>query len=343
MLGTTLRHLAGAAGRPALGLGGPCITGAAATCSSVGSSSTALWLRGFAGDAGNADKPAEEAAAAPAEGAAAAAAAESGEPGEGTAAEPEEPAPVHPSLIDFHDGSDVPAELFTKRQLAWMGVEQPERYRRFLPQLSRKELGSFADEYVDEEFDVEADLYPEYPEDKPLYDLRTDVPEIYEPASPLLERLQRLKLSYPDMPLEQFAREVVGIEATEDEPPRPDAQRIIRWQIQHTYVVGVNEGHPSNKNVKAWVYLRDLQREHGLTDAALQHIAAVCGPRYNPNKGLLKLTEARYVHREANRARIMKIIADLVAEGHRKFPAPQQQQQQQPEEQQQQQQQDAAA
>lgn len=46
-------------------------------------------------------------------------------------------------------------------------------------------------------------------------------------------------------------------------------------------------------------------------DAALQHIAAVCGPRYNPNKGLLKLTSDRYEHREANRAHIRKVGAWL--------------------------------
>ncbi len=42
-------------------------------------------------------------------------------------------------------------------------------------------------------------------------------------------------------------------------------------------------------------------------DAALQHIAAVCGPRYNPNKGELKLTSDRYDHREANRAHIRQV------------------------------------
>lgn len=154
----------------------------------------------------------------------------------------------------------VPRELFTKRQLAWMGLGEPEKYRRFLPRLSRSELGSFADEYVAEEFDVEVgvrggwgwgwggalqggaevarmassacsravclacslcrlspagracspgsagpaaschamqggpraaptcpapaasqmELYPEVPEDQPLYNLRDTVPEIYE-------------------------------------------------------------------------------------------------------------------------------------------------------------------
>ncbi len=37
--------------------------------------------------------------------------------------------------------------------------------------------------------------------------------------------------------------------------------------------------HPVNKKAKCWVYLRDLQEECGLTDAALQHIALICGPR----------------------------------------------------------------
>ncbi len=37
--------------------------------------------------------------------------------------------------------------------------------------------------------------------------------------------------------------------------------------------------HPINKKAKCWLYLRDLQEECGLTDAALEHIALVCGPR----------------------------------------------------------------
>lgn len=145
-----------------LGFSGARITAAAAASSA---SSSALWLRAYSdAAAGAGDKPAEAAAAeaAPAEEAAAAAA--DGEGGSGgevvaaaEAAEVEAPAPqpIHPALIDPVDGSAVPPELFTKRQLARMGVEEPEKYKHFLPRLSRKELGSFADEYVDEEFDVE--------------------------------------------------------------------------------------------------------------------------------------------------------------------------------------------
>jgi len=49
----------------------------------------------------------------------------------------------------------VPEELFSKRQLLRMGVIDPERTKHFLPRLSRAELGSFADDYVAEEFDTE--------------------------------------------------------------------------------------------------------------------------------------------------------------------------------------------
>ena len=61
-----------------------------------------------------------------------------------------------PCSADPVDGTAVPPELFSKRQLAWMGVtDDPGKYKHFRPRLSRKERGSFADEYVAEEFDVE--------------------------------------------------------------------------------------------------------------------------------------------------------------------------------------------
>jgi hypothetical protein len=45
-------------------------------------------------------------------------------------------------------------------------------------------------------------------------------------------------------------------------------------------VAGGDElSHPLNKKARLRVYLRDLQEECGLTDAALQHMALICGPR----------------------------------------------------------------
>ncbi len=48
-------------------------------------------------------------------------------------------------------------------------------------------------------------------------------------------------------------------------PAAAGARRIIRWQIRHVYSVGVTARHPANRRVKAWVYLRDLQEQYGLT------------------------------------------------------------------------------
>jgi hypothetical protein len=37
--------------------------------------------------------------------------------------------------------------------------------------------------------------------------------------------------------------------------------------------------HPASRKAKLWVNLLDLQTETGLTNAAVQHVALVCGPR----------------------------------------------------------------
>lgn len=169
-----LQRLASCVG---LGLGGPRIAAAAA------SSSSALWLRAYSGEAaGGSDTPAES------EGAPAAEAAEAAPPAEAEASGPpvvtgaqclmEKPSgrvphacmctrsppchgevrlpatpPAPPAADD--NGEVVPQDLFTKRQLLRMGAIDPDRTKHFLPRLSRAELGSYADDYVAEEFDVE--------------------------------------------------------------------------------------------------------------------------------------------------------------------------------------------
>ena len=52
-----------------------------------------------------------------------------------------------------------------------------------------------------------------------------------------------------------------------------------------------NLQHPMNRKVRCQVYLRDLQEEAGLTDAALQHIALVCGPRCKLSAALLTVSK----------------------------------------------------
>lgn len=271
-----------------------------------------LLLRPFADDSSSSGKPEGE------EEAAGGGAAEAGG------------SPADPSALDVDaaeaGGDDVewevPLEELSRRQRAWVGAGEPGRYKHFLPRLSRKELGAFGEVAMAEEFDEEAELYPTVPP-VPLYDLQTVIPEIAQPQTPLYDRLRALKEGDPDMGPDELA-EAAGCATEPPPPPFPGAEQILDWELQLVMVVGVNESHPANAKAKCRLYLRDLQRQCGLTDAALQHIAAVCGPRYNPNDGRLTLVSKRYPHREENRRHIVRIIKALVEEGHRKHPAEQQ-------------------
>lgn len=60
---------------------------------------------------------------------------------------------------------------------------------------------------------------------------------------------------------------------------------------------------------------------HPRADAALQHIAAVAGTRYDPNSGVLTLVSTKYPHREENRRHIVRTIKALVEEGRRVHPS----------------------
>ena len=62
---------------------------------------------------------------------------------------------------------------------------------------------------------------------------------------------------------------------------------VVRLAVQVLQVGPDNLEHPMNRKVRCQVYLRDLQEEAGLTDAALQHIALVCGPRCKPAAAML--------------------------------------------------------
>ena len=43
---------------------------------------------------------------------------------------------------------------YNKRQIAYMGVD-PDKYKHFKPKLRRKDVGSYADDSVLQEFDAE--------------------------------------------------------------------------------------------------------------------------------------------------------------------------------------------
>lgn len=44
-------------------------------------------------------------------------------------------------------------------------------------------------------------------------------------------------------------------------------------------------------------------------------------PRYNHKTGCITLTTERHAHREDNRKELLKQLHDLIAEGHRAYPA----------------------
>lgn len=212
------------------------------------------------------------------------------------------------------DTPSAPASAYTKRQNAHLSPD-PEKHKHFLPRLSRKELGSFADEQFAREFADELELYPTI-SNKPLYDLRTSIPSIYEPGSTeIIDAIKNLKEKNPSINAVEVA-EALGIEVPpEQEPPYAGARPILRWEDRYVMAVGGHEPHPLNKKAKMSVYLRDLQVETGLSNAALQHIARICGTRYNQNRGELTLVSEKYLHREENCHHIMKMVTDLIEEG----------------------------
>jgi hypothetical protein len=222
---------------------------------------------------------------------------------------------------------DLVAQGYTKRQAAHIRRD-PAKHARFLPRLSRKERGSYADPAAAEQFGQEVELYPQVPHDRPIYNLRQAIPEIAQPRSVLFEQLRAAAAADPGKTLRQVAEEA-GIQLPAEEPPAPPApgmERIIEWTSRLVLSPAVaGEAHPVNRKAAARVHLRALQRQTGLSDAALAHIAEVAGPRYDVRTGVLRLTCERYPARGDNRRHIVRTLSELVREGRRAFPSEEQQ------------------
>lgn len=204
-------------------------------------------------------------------------------------------------------------ELSTSKEAAVQDIHavdelepDPRKGRR----RTRAEKGSWADGAFQAQLDKAA---VPVPEGIPIYDMRTDIPWHYEPQMKWADMLERVAAADPDI-LETLQ--------VEDYPaPYPGARSILHWETYMVLMGGPDSlSHPISKKAKCWLYLRELQEECGLTNAALQHIALVCGPRYNPEKGRLTLVSEKYPDREENRREILDIIHALVAEGERAFP-----------------------
>ncbi|KAG7671989.1 hypothetical protein Ndes2526B_g07063 [Nannochloris sp. 'desiccata'] len=210
--------------------------------------------------------------------------------------------------------ADLRAKGYSKRQAAWISPD-PEKQKHFLPRLSRKERGSYSSDLAASQFAAELDMYPKVPE-VPLYNLREVVPEMVQPRSIKFEALKAARSSNPTASLPELAA-VAGISIP---PPRapaaPGAEPILEWDVKLVLVAGAaGEAHPLNKKAKCKVHLRALQRQTGLSDAALEHIAEIAGPRYNEKTGEMTLTSEKYQERELNREHILQMLTALVEEG----------------------------
>ncbi|KAL3156329.1 hypothetical protein ABBQ38_000647 [Trebouxia sp. C0009 RCD-2024] len=197
---------------------------------------------------------------------------------------------------------------------------QPENSAEtVLPQVRAKRLTrAERPQYLDNE-DFEEELKESsilVEPDIPIYDLRQVLQKVglpLEPQTPLFEKLQKMSPAEVEDLLNTDKEEVAPFEG---------ARRILNWEQRIVLSHGSFAGeHPVNRKAKCTVYLRELQAQTGLTDEALQLIARVCGPRYEPKNGLLTLVSEKHGMREDNRRHIMEMLADLVLEGHQAFPS----------------------
>jgi len=223
----------------------------------------------------------------------------------------EEAAPTTPS---GPTQADLRAKGYSKRQAAWISPD-PEKQKRFLPRLSRRERGSYSSELAASQFAAELDMYPKVPE-VPLYNLREVVPEMVQPRSVKFEALKAARSSNPTAGLREIAA-AAGISIPPPRPPpAPGAEPILEWDVKLILVAAAaGEAHPLNKKAKCKVHLRALQRQTGLSDAALERIAVIAGPRYNETTGEMTLTSEKYQERELNREHIVQMLTALVDEG----------------------------
>lgn len=190
----------------------------------------------------------------------------------------------------------------------------PERRKGKRP--TRAEKGSWVGQHglIDEV----VENAPIWPENVPMYDAQGQAPFLFDMVNPVFEHYKEMKVVDP----EAFDL-LLSVGTVDDPPPREGSGKIVEWEINVVFDMNKHTGepHPLNKKAKCRVYLRDLQREFNLSDGALQHIALICGPRYNPDKGLLTLTSEKYGEREENRLTIVEMLSELVKEGQRAYPS----------------------
>ncbi|KAK9802061.1 hypothetical protein WJX73_009337 [Symbiochloris irregularis] len=192
--------------------------------------------------------------------------------------------------------------------------------------LSRKEKGKLAD--LAGEFERELDSAPVWPSNVPLYNVAGQMGDIFLNPTTEFPNLDGVARAVREKDRQKLA-ELLGdhqpllynflhtMDLDEQMEQRGTSEAILHWETHQVLKVGpVNEPHPKDKVAKCTVHLRDLQRVCDLSDQALQHIALICGPRYDSRTGNLTLTSRKFGDREANRRDILRMLNMLVEAGH---------------------------
>lgn len=99
-------------------------------------------------------------------------------------------------------------------------------------------------------------------------------------------------------------------------------RRILRWESSFVLGPATLEAKPLNARASLTVHLRDLQRETGLSDPALERIRDVAGPHYDPAAGTITIVREGGVEREHNRRECIRALYALIEDGHRAHPNP---------------------
>ena len=188
---------------------------------------------------------------------------------------------------------------------------------------NRKEKGSY------EGFITEIDTYEDFdPPGGNLYNVADFKAETIESSPAALDAFSR---KYMDTQKALYAANG-GEEGISDEEfleryerdfevsPEEEKRHILKWEVHMVHEAAGDNDHPLNRKVTMRVNAKDLQRETGLSEEALQYVKDICGPRYDAKKDEIKIVCTRSRNREHNRQWCLKVLYDLIMEGNREFP-----------------------
>eukprot|EP00854_Cymbomonas_tetramitiformis_P014347 gene14347-16965_t len=126
-----------------------------------------------------------------------------------------------------------------------------------------RSLRADRDSYDDME--DEAELWPEAEE------ILGDFEDLYNPR-PLIEK------TFNDTGDDEMDF-IFEDESLEEEPPFEGATRVLNWEMHMVLQPGEDQEHPLHRKVKMWFDVAEMQMNLGATDACMDRVIALVGPR----------------------------------------------------------------